>query len=407
MIPVIVRAIDSATKRKMMAGGAVSVIMAVTLVTSIGLFGGAFLQPIVPTGGTNHPVFTINSTIAGDFADFVPYEEPYTLNAPEYSIYSGLSNIANIGQFPSLPANVKDAIFQNGFVVIPQSSYEQIHEVLEYNEENDIPSFVSSDAVLHAYHVLYDLALREVEVYSFWDLLGNLTESLLDTTYTQYLNAPEGRWKDAAMRNLMYFTIALSLIDNETVIPPAYPSEVAVEVANVLQLIDEHEGESEDWFMKYREDFSQFVPRGHYTRSQRLSDFFKVMMWYGRVSFRLLPVNPPFPNDVGMNNTAQAILMSLALEEGVTGISGSPSGLVVWDAIYEPTAFFVGAADDLIPEEYLGILDSVYGADVDLADLDNDVLLEQFIDSALTLRAPMILGHPQSCLLYTSPSPRD
>ncbi len=394
MILVIVRAIDTTTKRKMMAGGIISAIMAVSLVATIGFFGGAFIPPVVPAGGANLPIFTINHTVSGDFADFVPYEEPYSLNAPEYSVYSGLSNIANIAQFPSLPAGVKESIYQNGFVVIPQKDYEQIHEILEYNEDNDIPSFVSSDAVLHAYHVLYDLALREVEVYSFWDLLGNLTESLQDYSFIQYQNALDGRWKDAALRNLIFFSVAVSLIDNETTIPSEYPAEVAVEVDNVLQLIEAHDVITDEWFMNYREDFTQFVPRGHYTRSERLSSFFMAIMWYGRVSFRLQPIPPPQSNELGMNNTAQAILISLALKEPVSGISSSPSGLVVWDAIYEPTVFFVGAADDLTPEEYLELIDEIYGPDVDLEYLNNDYLLEQFIDSALTLREPMILGHP-------------
>jgi hypothetical protein len=394
MISVIVRAIDSTTKRKMMAGGIASAILAVSLVTTLGFFGGAFLTPAIPTGGTNLPIYTINHTVAGDFADFVPYEEPYTLNAPEYSIYSGLTNIANLGQFPSLPVDVQNSIANNGFVVIPQSSYEQIHEILEYNEDNKIPSFISSDAVLHAYHIVYDLALREVEVYSFWDLLGNLTESLLDSTFAQYNAAPEGRWKDAALRNLMFFTVALMLIDNETVIPSGFPSEVEPAVNQVLQLIEDHEGISSNWFMAYDEDFSQFVPRGHYTRSERLSRFFQAMMWYGRVSFRLQPIPPPVSNEIGMNNTAQAILISLALTEEVSTLSGSPTGLVVWDAIYEPTAFFVGAADDLVPQEYTGLINITYGHDPELNDLDDDILLEQFIDSALTLREPLILGHP-------------
>ncbi|TFG30885.1 DUF3160 domain-containing protein [Candidatus Thorarchaeota archaeon] len=394
MIPVIVRAIDSTTKRKMMAGGIISTILAVSLVTTIGIFGGAFLRPIVPAGGPNLPVFTINHTVAGDFADFVPYEQPYTLNAPQYSIYSGLSNIANLGQFPSLPVSVKDAIYLNGFAVIPQSEYKQIHEILEYNKENDLPSFITSDAVLHAYHVLYDLVLREVEVYSFWDLLGNLTESLQEYSFDQYQNAPEGRWKEAALRNVMFFTVALSLIDNETVIPSEFPAQVTLEVSNVLQLIEAHEALTDSWFMKYEEDFTQFVPRGHYTRSERLSNFFKAMMWYGRVSFRLQPSPPPEINELGMDNTAQAILLSLALNEPVVGLSGSPSGYVVWDAIYEPTVFFVGAADDLVPGEYLELVDEIYGSIINITDLDNDQLLEQFIDTALTMRKPLILGHP-------------
>ncbi len=388
MFLVIVRAIDSDTKRKMMAGGVVSALLAVSLVTTLGFLGGAFWNP--SGGGLNIPVYTINNTVAGDFADFVPYEESFTPNAPEYTVYSGLSNIVNLGSFPTIPANVKEMIAINGFAVIPQNEFKQIHEILEYNEDNFIPSFVSSDAVLHAYHVLYDLALREVEVYSFWDLLGNLTESMLDSSFDQYAVAPEGRWKDAAQRNLMFFTVAMSLIDNETVIP----AEVEPEVTEVLQLISDHDQMTDAWFMDYVEDFTQFVPRGHYTRSALLGQYFKAMMWYGRVSFRLQPDAPPALNEKGMNNTAQAILMSLALTEEVTGLSGSPSGLVVWDAIYEPTAFFVGSADDLVPAEYLGLIESIYGSEVEVSDLDDELLLEQFIDEALELREPLILGHP-------------
>ncbi|MCK4565967.1 MAG: DUF3160 domain-containing protein, partial [Candidatus Thorarchaeota archaeon] len=177
MFLVIVRAIDSDTKRKMMAGGVVSAILAVSLVTTLGFLGGAFWNPS-GSGGLNIPVYTINNTVAGDFADFVPYEEFFTPNAPEYTVYSGLSNIVNLASFPTIPADVQAMIATNGFAVIPQNEFKQIHEILQHNDDNFIPSFVSSDAVLHAYHVLYDLALREVEVYSFWDLLGNLTESM-------------------------------------------------------------------------------------------------------------------------------------------------------------------------------------------------------------------------------------
>ena len=39
---------------------------------------------------------------------------------------------------------------------------------------------------------------------------------------------------------------------------------------------------------KLIEDYSQYIPRGHYTRSEELKKYFKAMMWYGRLTFRLL-----------------------------------------------------------------------------------------------------------------------
>ncbi len=388
----IVRALDSDVKRKIMGASLASALLAVTFVTTLGFLGGAFWNP-----NQSHPndtVYTIDHIVSGDFAEFIPFEEPFSPNAPVYYVSPGMANIANLGQFPTLPAGVTQKIVDNGFAVMYQSEYTQIHEILSLNKDEFVPSYVSSDAVLHAYHVLYDLALREVEVYSFWNLLGNLTDALLDISFSQYEVAPVGRWKDAALRNLMFFTVALSLLDNETVIPPTFPAEVAPAVATVLQLIDEHSDMTDEWFMEYTEDFTQFVPRGHYTRSERLERYFQVMMWFGRVSFRLQPELPHIPNDQGMDNTAQAILISLALTENVPSLPGTPEGLVIWDALYEPTAFFVGSADDLVPSEYLTVIQSVYGTEVQLADLDNDALLEQFIEEALALREPLILGHP-------------
>lgn len=394
MFRILTRALDSDVKRKVTAGGVASALLAVSLVITLGFFGGAFWRPSLHVQHPNYPLFTIEGAVSNDFADYLPYDEAFEPDAPAYTLSPGLSNVANLGTFSYLSSDTLRMIEQNGFAVLPQDQYKQIHEILELNDDNRIPSFVSSDAVLHAFHVLYDLALREVEVYSFWDLLGNLTVSMLDSSYEQYQSAPEGRWRDAALRNMMFFTVALVLIDNETVIPPIFPPEVEAEVDHVLQFIDTHSEMTDDWFQGYREDFTQFVPRGHYTRSPLLERYFQAMMWFGRVSFRLQPDSPPGPNEKGMNNTAQAVLISLALRDEVSSLPGNITGFDVWDAIYEPTAFFVGSADDLVPAEYLALVESIYGMSPDFTDLDDDVLLGEFIEDALDMRDPLILGHP-------------
>ncbi|UCH04612.1 MAG: DUF3160 domain-containing protein [Candidatus Thorarchaeota archaeon] len=394
MFRIFTRALDNDVKRKLTAGGVVSALLAASLVITLGFFGGAFWRPSPIVQHPNAPLFTIQGTVSNDFADYVPYDEAFEPDAPSYELSPGLSNVANLGTFSYLSSDTLRMIEQNGFAVLPQNQYKQIHEILELNDDERVPSFVSSDAVLHAFHVLYDLALREVEVYSFWDLLGNLTLTMLDSSYEQYQSAPEGRWKEAALRNMMFFEVALVLIDNETAIPPTFPPEVEAEVEHVLQLIDAHDEMTDDWFQGYREDFTQFVPRGHYTRSPLLQRYFQAMMWFGRVSFRLQPDSPPGPNEKGMNNTAQAILISLALRNEVLSLPGNITGFDVWDAIYEPTAFFVGSADDLMPGEYLTLVESIYGTSPDLADLDDDALLGDFIEVALDMKDPLILGHP-------------
>ena len=376
----LIRAIDNQTKRKMIAGGLGATLLAASLVLTLSFLGGVW-----------NPTFsgyTIEGIVTSGFADYIPYEEDFVPNAPTYSISPGLGNVVNLGRFLHLTLAEQQMIESNGFVVSAHQGYDHIHEILSENEDSVLPSFVSSDAVLHAFHVLYDLALREAEVYSFWDSIGTLTNSLLDSSYEQYLNAPEGRWKDAALRNAMFFSVAISLLDSEALIRP----EVQEAVNEVLALMEAHDGFSDEWFMEYMEDFSQYIPRGHYTRSELLGQYFKAMMWFGRVMFRLVPSGDLESNERGMDETAQAILLTLALTEDVVGFPNGTSGFYVWDAIYEPTAFFVGSADDLLPSEYLALIRETYGAYVTPTILDDDALLDQFIEAALTLREPMILS---------------
>ncbi|MHA1908909.1 MAG: DUF3160 domain-containing protein [Candidatus Thorarchaeota archaeon] len=382
----VIRAIDSSTKKKMMAGGLAASMLAVSLVFSIGFFGGVFdptnRGPYTPSNGE---IVTITDSVSTAFADYIPYDEDFTLNSPVYSVAPGLTNVINVNSFPGLTVEQKTLIEQNGFVVIPQDSYDQIYEIYEANEDDNIPLFITSDAVLHAFHVCYDLALRQAEVYSFWNLLGNLTFSMLDDSYDLYLDAPEGVWKDSALRNLAYFTIAAYLIDNTTTIR----SEVVSLVNPVLQLIEDHSVVTDEWFMEYKEDFTQFVPRGHYTRSETLSKFFMVMMWYGRTQFRLL-------ENIGLQHTPQAILIAMALNNPVSGLGVSMSGYEVWDAIYQPTVFFVGAADDLLPTEYNQLIGQIFGPTPTWAVLQEAGRLTQFIEAANELREPLILGSPVS-----------
>ena len=392
MIFALIRALDTGVRRRVLIGGITASILAVSLVVSVGFMSGIIPVGLWGAGGTHpalHPLYTIDSTVTSEFAAFVPYDENFSVSAPLYSIAPGLINVANLGQFPYLSSEERDLIQRNGFVANRQSTYKQIYEILSENKQENTPSFISVDAVLHAFHVLYDLALRESEAWSFWDLLGNLTASMLENSYQQYLAASEGRWREAALRNTMYFSVVLSLLDNETALLP----EVEQDVNRVLELIKEHAGISDDWFQGYSEDWTQYVPRGHYTRSDLFERYFKAMMFYGRVMFRLQPFGPYVDNEAGRNETAQAILLALALKEQVSGLSVPVSGYDAWDAVYEPTAFFVGVADDLQPMEYLSIVEDVYGtSQLDREGLDNDTLLDQFIEEALDLRNSTILS---------------
>lgn len=268
----------------------------------------------------------------------------------------------NLKEFSLTPAQTK-ALENNGFVVIP-GRYEQFYSVYFDCKENNIPVFVTTDCVLHTYHILYDYTLRILETEHFSKDCLILTEKMVDVSIDYYRETDD----EAVLKNVAYFSVAGKLLD-ETF---AVPSEVQNLVEEELKLIERHEGFSESPIFRYKEDYSQYVPRGHYTRSETLKKYFKAMMWYGRIMFRL----------ESEEETLQALYIVKAIEDTGT--------LELWDRIYEPTVFFVGKSDDLNVFEYQALAREVFGEHVAISDLQDKKKLNQFIEKAWDLQDPRI-----------------
>ena len=130
------------------------------------------------------------------------------------------------------------------------------------------------------------------------------------------------------------------------------PEFVKEDVEAELALIEAHDGFELSPIFKYEEDYSQYVPRGHYTRSEKLQNYFKAFMWHGRMSM-LLKDKLIKSEDPAKDARIQTIQASLIASE----LQSKPELLKNWDRIYEVTAFYVGFSDDLGPYEYMKAMD--------------------------------------------------
>jgi hypothetical protein len=300
---------------------------------------------------------------------------------PQYTVQPGLANVSNAKNFELSPA-LKSLIEQNAFgVQMPAPEFRpkqfyQLYETIRY-EEN--PVFVTTDSVLHVYHLMFDKLLRSTETKYLIGHLKSLNAAMQAAAQQQY-DALKGTTAEmAAKRNLAYFTVASRLIDPGA----AIPADVQTEVTQELALIDAHADVLQSAVMgiggkEFMEDYGQYNPRGHYTRSEDLKKYFRAMMWYGRITFRL--------DDE--DETRSALLLTQALQT-----AKSPSGEAAadtWAKIYEPTSFFVGGADDLTYRDYAPLIDQVYGANADAKAFTDDAKLAQFRELAKSLAGPRI-----------------
>ncbi len=294
------------------------------------------------------------------FYQFAPYTQiPVTITGipPSYSF-----DPDNLQDF-HLTQQQTDVLLNNGFVVIP-AWYDQFYDLYNDCKKQNIPVFVTTDSVLHSYHILYDYTLRIIETEHFFADLTELTETMIDTSLQYYRQTGD----DTALKNVAYFCVAAKLLDDTVDVP----SEVRDLVSQELTLIERHQGFEYSPIFGYKEDYSQYVPRGHYTRSESLEKYFKAMMWYGRIMFRLK----------SEEETKQALYIVAAIRDTDT--------VDMWDRIYEPTVFFVGKTDDLNIFEYSALAETIYGEHFTVSDLQDTPKLQKFIEKAKDLRDPRI-----------------
>ncbi len=344
----------------------------------------------------------------GAFASsFSSYEETSVTVTPKVlpnSIDPELGNVANIADF-ELSEEAKELLAKNAFVVTEGQSRE-FFKVYTDNRNKSIPSFISTDSMLHTYHVVFDAVLRQTEEEALAPELERLSAAMLSESIKQHKALRGTEWENASLRNVGYFSVALKLLD-----PSARtPRVVASQVERELELIGEHREVApspvmnigwEDWSLDdgpegvqnlaaLEDDYSQYLPRGHYDRTEQLKAYFQAMKWYGRSTFRL----------ESEDEIKSGILITLGLDAHDYRIG--------WNKIYETVKFFIGISDDLTYYQFHDLLLKAYGDPVSLEALKADQNgFEAFVLAAKEMEAPHINSMPAVSAVAVDPDKRD
>lgn len=318
---------------------------------------------------------------------FAIYEEVpvnVTPKIPTYSVSQDLSNISNASDFAFLTGstNAKSLLVKNAFVVKPSYNSE-FFPLYESNRYSYTPSFITTDSMLHNYHLMFDFLLKQLEEQKLTAELKQLNASMLSESLSQYNSLKGTEWENAAKRNVGFFAVGSRLLDSSINIPSVVQNEVGQELA----LIDSHQGITLSPLMNIgsepnaleslKEDYSQYIPRGHYDKTDQLKAYFKSMMWYGRLTFRL-------KND---DEIKSGILITLALNKDANQTS--------WNKIYEPINFFVGKSDDITYYQFKDLVQQVYGENTTHQIVSGDKnKFTAFVDATKTLEPPQLNSMP-------------
>ncbi len=325
---------------------------------------------------------------------------------PQYKLPLKPSEICNFTEFEKkipLGKGALDALLKNGFVVIDTPKDIASTELPFYLEGNktvsakndfypfyfalrkkDVPVFVTTDTLLHYYHILFDVNLMNMEENIFYDYIWDISEKLLKESLYIYKNATSEDLKEAAKRNVAYLSVALELLKPKNghfeekgnysgEKPKEYeftvPDFVKPLADKELSLIEKHKGWANSPIFIYKEDYSQYVPRGHYAMSEKLRNYFKAMMWFGRMeslingSDKIQKGKSACRTD-GIISDYDAKIQTLQALLITYGFLADESIQKEWSVMYAVTSFMVGVSDDLGPSEYGKVLEEELGKNI-------------------------------------------
>ena len=352
---------------------AVLALVAVTLSVKAGLFhmgdeqgngqsGSAVTSSKVniPLGEANYQGRPVKSLPRPILGEAIPaYSSDVKPQVEDYTVSSDLSNVSNVNDFPRLnqggssgsssgssgAAALRSDLAQNGFVVV-EGYNDEFFDLYESNRYEQIPNFVTTDSMMHTYHLYFQHLMKNTEKSYLAPELSKLSAGLSAASAKQLDDLAGTEWESAARRNLTFFSVAASLLDSGFQVDPRVASDVQAETSAITS----HQGTGTCSVTGEDEDYSQYVPRGYYAGDDQLERYFRAMMWYGRINF----------TQKNEDLDRSALLMTLALHD---------SGLESWEHIYAVTGFFAGSSDDNGYYEYYPLATAVYGDDVSAASL--------------------------------------
>ncbi len=304
----------------------------------------------------------IKGMSAGELLQKYKAEEDYYSYRTNPTPLNSFQYLDSIEMKFGLSDHEKSMLQHNHFMVTERMAQMSFTDALVRVYSSDLPLFFSSDIVLHALHASYDEMLKTMEIQMLEPNLKLLLEGMLDEIpdlFASWSAIPE--LKQAVKDADLFLSVALSLLLDEDVEPgfddsgnfPLLMIAIREQTQPILNL---------DLFSEKprRLDVSQFIPRGHYTQKfwtqegQRdLSQYFRSMMWLGRVDFMLTPppVEPggmPWSEEDILRMNLGALAVNYLLDE-----SGERS---LFELHEKTIGFFVGPDDNLNPDELKGIL---------------------------------------------------
>ena len=190
----------------------------------------------------------------------------------------------NMFQMEDLDSAFYQRLNRYNFCITP-TDMQQLFNVYEMNDYQCMPSFVTTDVYLQAFHMYFSYVLKCLERYEYANRLHQACQFMNSRAMELASQVTDDGQRDLAEYNAAFFAIADRLLTGEEqlTVPESYAEAVAGELSLVAQ-----EKPALSPMMSYRNvyfAYDLFRPRGHYTRTEAQQRYFRAMMWLQTCTF--------------------------------------------------------------------------------------------------------------------------
>ena len=250
----------------------------------------------------------------------------------------------------NIPENTIEYLVQNR-IVLQETDERWLHVddlIDEYRDINDYtPMFITTDLASHSQHLIFDRLLQYTEETFFVPRIRDICSDFI-AAVKERADVPD----DIKVKALSYFQVPeliLRTTPTYTFVRDGWMAEKKyVEPENINEMIQEYPVEVQADFKQIqeasgdhsvvfetREDFTQYKPRGHYTKNGVLEGYFKASMWFGRIHFAISEKDPE-----SERMTPIALFI-------VDTVKKNPDLYKKWKEIFDPITTLIGESDDL------------------------------------------------------------
>lgn len=185
-------------------------------------------------------------------------------------------NIVNKFQLEEDSPSLYKHLARYGFTIVPRQNVQLFH-CYENNDYHDFPNFITTDLNLQLLHIYFSNLLQDIEENKLSGLIGKFFRDMYEDINSLSQKSKDKRLQQRVKMAAAYCTIGCRLAgDSLVVVPNEYTQAVADELERIAEQTD-----SPSPFLGYEINFmySMFKPRGNYTRTKKLQQYFQAMMW--------------------------------------------------------------------------------------------------------------------------------